>query len=139
MIKASDKKTTAAAQHPSCYEKNDQPSFGIAFCRKDGTQRFALYSFLSALDFDGKRELIFRFASWIAYVRGEALSPIWNAVQEGNLAQVREVNRTCHKSEPWVRELILVETEAVQPLTGLPFPEENTRFSEAPHFQPMPS
>jgi hypothetical protein len=83
MLKAPDKRTPVTPKILASYEESDHPRFGIAFWRKDGTQRFATYAFLSAVDFDGDGELIFRFTHWQANVRGEALQPLWEAAQEG--------------------------------------------------------
>jgi hypothetical protein len=111
MIKTFDTRTTAAAQQPACYVESDAPSLGIAFCRKDGTQRFAPYSFLSSVDFNGHGELVFRFDTWSASVRGEALQPLWKALREGCLAQVNELDRPSIGGEPSVFKLIFVDAE----------------------------
>jgi hypothetical protein len=122
MLKAPDKRTPATSRVPASYEESDQPRLGIAFWRKDGTRRFASYSFLSAVDFDGDGELIFRFTHWQANVRGEALQPLWEAAQEGRLAQVREIDKSPGPAEPWVRELILADFDLEPSFTTPQFP-----------------
>jgi hypothetical protein len=121
MLKASDKKPPATPQIPASYEESDHPRLGIAFWRKDGTQRFAAYAFLSVVDFDGDRELIFRFTHWQAKVRGKALQPLWEAAQEGRLAQVRELDKSPGPANPWVHELIFAEFDLEPSLTNPPF------------------
>jgi hypothetical protein len=133
MLKAPDKRTPVTPKILASYEESDHPRFGIAFWRKDGTQRFAAYAFLSAVDFDGDGELIFRFTHWQANVRGEALQPLWEAAQEGRLAQVRELDKSPGPAEPWVYELILAEFDFEPSLTNPPFPmNSETPPSKAP-------
>ena len=125
MIKTTDKKAASAPQHHACFEESTQPSLGITFCRKDGVQRFAPHAFLSTVDFDGKGELVFRFTTWSATVRGETLQPLWKAVRDGCLTQVREMDHSPDTAAPWVREIIFADSNA-DPETsfiGPAFPE----------------
>ena len=60
--------TTAKARHPTptCHSINPSPSEsvpGISFEKLDGKWRFIPYALLSAVEFDGKDELKFHFAS----------------------------------------------------------------------------
>ena len=125
MLKATDKKVTAATRHHACYEESTLPSLGITFCRKDGVQRFAPLSFLSAVDFGGKGELIFRFTTWTATVRGVSLQPLWKAVRDGCLTEVRELDRSPGPAAPWVREIVFADAnaDAETSFTGPAFPE----------------
>ena len=125
MLKSADKKATAAQQHHACYEESPQPSLGITYCRKDGVQRFAPNSFLSTVDFDGKSELIFHFTTWSAIVHGENLQPLWKAVRNGYLSQVREHDQSSDVTAPWVREIIFADAnaDAETSFIGPAFPE----------------
>ena len=125
MLKTADKKVTAAPQHHACYEESAQPSLGITFCRKDGVQRFAPHAFLSTVDFDGKGEVIFRFTTWSATVRGENLQTLWKAVRNGCLSQVRGHDQSSDVTAPWVREIIFADADsnAETSFIGPAFPE----------------
>ena len=112
MIKTADKKAPEVPLRHASYEESTTPSMGITFCRKDGTQRFASYAFLAAVDFDGKGEMIFRFTAWTATVRGETLLALWKAVQEGCLTLVQETDRTHPAEAPWVREITVSESDS---------------------------
>lgn len=57
---------------------------------KGGTKRFALHSFLSAVDFDGSGTLVFRYSIGTITVKGKALQPLWEAICQGTLSRVRE-------------------------------------------------
>jgi hypothetical protein len=109
MIKIADKKDGFAPQHNASYEETVQPSLGITFCRKDGVQRFAPYSFLSTVEFVATDELIFRFTSWSATVRGETLQPLWKAVRAACLLEVRESRHASDSVTPTVREIIFAD------------------------------
>jgi hypothetical protein len=123
MIKTADKKAPAVPLDP-CYEEDTQPCLGITFCPTDSMQRYAPYAFLSTVDFDGRGEMIFRFTSWTATVRGENLQALWKAVREGCLTLVRERNRTSSTEEPWVREIAFSEADSDADLrvTGPAYP-----------------
>ena len=125
MLKSADKKATAAPQRHACYEESAQPSLGITFCRKDGVQRFVPFSFLSNVDFDGNGELIFHFTTWSATVRGENLQPLWKAVRDGCLTEVRELDRAPDATAPWVREIVFADSnaDAETSFTGPAFPD----------------
>jgi hypothetical protein len=131
MLKTPEKRTVATEKVSVSYQEGDQPTLGIAFCKKDGTQRFAPYSFLTAVDFHGKGELVFCFTHWSAIVRGEELRPLWEAVQEGRLALVRELDKSPAGAEPWVHELIFAESDSERSLFTLPFPQGTPADSPA--------
>lgn len=111
MIKTADKKAAAVPLDHPCYEETPQPCLGITFCPNDSIQRFAPYAFLSTVDFDGKGEMIFRFTSWTATVRGENLQAIWKAIREECLTLVREQDRTSSTGEAWVREVAFSDVD----------------------------
>ena len=125
MLKTPDKKAAAVQQHSACYEEGIHPSIGITFCRRDGVQRFASFAFLSTVDCDGRSELIFRFTTWSATVRGENLQPLWKAVRNGCLSQVCEHDQSSDVTAPWVREVIFADSnaDAETSFIGLPLPE----------------
>jgi hypothetical protein len=106
MIKIADKKDSPVPPHNASYEESIQPSLGITFCRKDGSQRYAPYSFLSTVEFAANGELIFRFTSWSATVRGETLQPLWKAVRTACLLEVCESRHASDSITPTVREII---------------------------------
>ena len=124
MLKTTDKKI-ASPHHHACYEESAQPSVGITFCRKDGVQRFAPHAFLSTIDFDAAGELIFRFTTWTATVRGDNLQPLWKALRDGCLTEVRELDRSPDATAPWVREIVFADSnaDAETSFTGPAFPE----------------
>ncbi len=109
MIKIAEKKDSLVPHHNASHEESIQPSLGITFCRKDGSQRFAPYSFLSTVEFVAAGELIFRFTSWSATVRGETLQPLWKAVRAACLLEVRESRQTSDSTTPTVREIIFAD------------------------------
>ena len=124
MIKTADNRVTTTREHAASYEESAQPPLGLIFCRKDGAQRLAVYSFLSAVDFDGKGEMSFHFTTWKAIVRGERLEPLWQSIQEARLSKVRESEHAIKPNEPWVRELTFAEIGAEAALPGPAFPED---------------
>jgi hypothetical protein len=91
MLKSSERKHTTPPANQPCFETSEQPqSPGISFEMKGGTKRFALHSFLSAVDFDGSGALILRYTFGTITVKGKALQPLWEAVCQGTLSRVRE-------------------------------------------------
>ncbi len=70
----------------------------------DGAKRFALYSFLSTVDFDGTGELVFHYTFGSITVKGKALQPLWEHLLGGTLTGVCEVES--HLSEaPSISEI----------------------------------
>ena len=91
MIKSSERKNTNPSASQSCFEKSDHGlELGISFEKKDGSVRFALYSFLSAVDFDGSEKLVFRYTFGTVTIQGCTLQPIWKILRQGSLARISE-------------------------------------------------
>jgi hypothetical protein len=127
MIKAADNRVATPREHAASYEESAQPPLGLIFCRKDGAQRLAVYSFLSAVDFDGKGEITFQFTTWKAIVRGERLEPLWQSIQDARLSKVRESEHAIKPNEPWVRKITFAALGAEAALPGPAFPEDRAR------------
>jgi len=122
MIRSSERKSTnPRAENPS-FEKSDQgPELGISFEKKDGAKRFALYSFLSAVDFDNSGTLVFRYTFGPIKVKGKALQPLWEHLRTCTLVRVCE-SESLSSEAPSISEITLVDLRdisAVEPL----FPE----------------
>lgn len=63
---------------------------GITFELRSGCQRFGPLAFLSWVDFNSPNEIVFYYPNRTVILRGTGLIPIWDCVQKGNLALVRE-------------------------------------------------
>jgi len=112
MIKSSERKNTNPSASQSCFEKSDHgPELGISFEKKDGIKRLALYSFLSAVDFDGSGELIFRYTFGTIMVRGKALQPLWEHLRKGTLIRVCQVESQ-QPDLPSISEIKLIGFDA---------------------------
>jgi len=122
MIKSSERKNTNSSANQPCFEKSEHgPELGISFEKKDGTKRFALYSFLSAVDFDGSGELIFRYTYGSITMKGKALQPLWEHLRKGTLIRVCEAESHLPES-PSISEITFAEKETAS--IGEPlFPE----------------
>ena len=72
------------------------------------------------MDFESG-EMIFRFTTWTAIVRGERLEPIWKALKEACLSQVQEINQPTSSTEPWVLDLGFAAIDEARPLAGPAF------------------
>jgi hypothetical protein len=91
VIKSNERKNTNPSDSQPCFEKSEHgQELGISFEKKDGTKRFALYSFLSAVDFDGSGTLVFRYTFGTFTIRGRALQAVWEALRQGALSRVCE-------------------------------------------------
>ena len=122
MIRSSERKSTNPRAENPCFEKSEHgPELGISFEKKDGAKRFALYSFLSTVDFNGSGILIFRYTFGTITVKGKALQPLWEHLRGGTLMRVCEVES--HLSEaPSISEITFAGVETV-PVGEPPFPE----------------
>ena len=124
MIKTADNRVTTTRENAASYEEGSHPPVRIIFCRKDRSQRMAVISFLSTVDFDGEGDITFYFTTWKAIVRGERLEAIWQSAQESRLSKIRESEHSMQPNEPWVRELTFAEIGAEAALPGPAFPED---------------
>jgi hypothetical protein len=116
MIKSKDK-TSASSRHSACFAENEAAS-GIAFEKGNGTKRFAPYSFLSSVDFDGAGELVFRYTFGTITVRGQALESLWNALCRGTLVRVNE-----QTGESATQDVILIQAIVIEDdYNGVPDP-----------------
>lgn len=120
MIKFIEKKAAPTTTPAACCIISNQPSLGIEFVKKDGERRFAPYSFLVRADRIANGEMKFHFTSWEVILRGDALQPLWEAVCEGCLSQVRELDQVREADGPWVHELVFRES-----IQDFPFPTEH--------------
>ena len=91
MLKSSERNSANAKVGNPCFEKGEHsPEFGISFEKKDGTKRFAPLSFLSAVDFHGPDELVFRYTFGTVAIRGRKLEAIWDILRQGSLVRLCE-------------------------------------------------
>ena len=91
MLKSSERTPANAKAGNPCFEKGEHgPELGISFEKKDGMRRFAPYSFLSAVDFHGPDELVFRYTFGTVTIHGTALQPVWDVLRHGSLVRLCE-------------------------------------------------
>ena len=122
--------TTAKARHPAptCHAINPSPSEsvpGISFEKLDGKWRFIPYALLSAVEFDGKDELRFHFASGPLTVRGKNLGSLWKPIRTCQLERIWETRNPAVTDGAWVRELLFAELCSEADPGSLPFPKES--------------
>jgi len=122
MIKSNERRTLQKPHENSCFEKREHGSeLGIEFEKKDGTKRFALNSFLSAVDFDGSGELVFRYTFGTITVKGKALQPLWGLIRTGTLMRLSE-SGTPPVNSLFISEITLADSSTASTLEPL-FPE----------------
>jgi len=122
MIRSSERKSTNPRAENPCFEKSEHgPELGISFEKKDGTKRFALYSFLSAVDFDGSGTLVFRYTFGTITVKGKALQSLWEHLCACTLVRVCEAESLSSEG-PLISEITFAEAETV-PIGEPLFPE----------------
>jgi hypothetical protein len=109
MIKSNDPKSATLQTGNSCFRKSEHgPGLGISFEKKDGRKQFALYSFLSAVDFNRSTELIFHYTFGSISVKGESLQPLWDHICAGTLVQVFETEHSSQES-PLIHEIVFAD------------------------------
>jgi hypothetical protein len=120
MIKSSERKHINPSASRPCFEKSDRgPELGISFEKKDGAMRFALYSFLSAVDFDGTGELVFRYTFGPITVKGKALQPLWEHLRTCTLVRVCESESLLPSEAPSISEITLADLDAISTVEPL--------------------
>jgi len=127
MIKSADPRSGSG---PECYTASNggKSPPGIIFEKADGTCRYLPYSLLSAVDFNSRDELSFRFDSSSIVVHGKNLRPIWMATCENELEGVREIegpDLAGIGNTPWVREIVFSDGDNRTGSDSLPFPNES--------------
>jgi len=86
--------------------------------KKDGAKRFALYSFLSAVDFDGSGTLVYRYTFGTITVKGKALHPLWENLRACTLVRVCEAESLSSEG-PSISEITLADLEAISAVEPL--------------------
>jgi len=122
--------TTAKARHPTptCHSISPSPSElvpGISFEKLDGKWRFMPYALLSAVEFDGKDELKFHFASGPITVHGRNLGLIWKPIRTCQLERIWETKHPVALDGAWVSKLLFTELSTEADPNSLPFPSES--------------
>jgi hypothetical protein len=106
MIKSQDKRPDTRDDNRSVFIE-DKSALGIAFEKSNGAKRFAPAPFLSAIDYNGDDELIFRYPSATITVKGRGLRPLWEAACQGVLATVIETG--FREEEPSVTTIVILD------------------------------
>jgi hypothetical protein len=106
MIKNQDKRSDTRDGIRSVFIEN-KAALGIAFEKSNGAKRFEPAPFLSAVDYNGDDELVFRYPSATITVRGRGLQPLWDAACQGVLAKVIESG--VREEEPSVTAVIILD------------------------------
>ena len=109
MLKSSERTPANAKTGNSCFEKGEHgPELGISFEKKDGTKRFASYSFLSAVDFHDPDELVFRYTFGTVTIHGRTLQPIWDVLRQGSLVRLCEAG-DISSGEPSIKTITVTD------------------------------
>jgi hypothetical protein len=106
MIKNQDKRADTRDASRSVFIEN-KFALGIAFEKSNGAKRFVPSPFLSAIDYNGDDELVFRYPSATITVRGRGLRPLWDAACQGVLATVIETG--LREEEPCVTAIVILD------------------------------
>lgn len=89
MIKSQNEPSTPPRPPYPSFVESESP-LGISFELRDDRKRFVPHSFLSAVDFTGAEEMIFRYTFCTITVRGKALASIWSSLCAGKLGRIIE-------------------------------------------------
>jgi hypothetical protein len=106
MIKNQDKRADTRDASRSVFIES-KSALGIAFEKSNGVKRFVPTPFLSAIDYNGDDELVFRYHSATITVRGHGLRPLWDAACQGVLATVIETG--LREEEPSVTTIVILD------------------------------
>ena len=106
MIKNQDKRADTRDASRSVFIES-KSALGIAFEKSNGVRRFVPAPFLSAIDYNGDDELVFRYPSATITVRGRGLRPLWDAACQGVLATVIESG--VREEEPSVTAVVILD------------------------------
>jgi hypothetical protein len=106
MIKNQDKRSDTRDGNRSIFIEN-KSALGIAFEKSNGTKRFVPAPFLSAIDYNGNDELVFRYPFATITVKGSGLRPLWDAARQGILATVIETG--VREEEPSVIAIVILD------------------------------
>lgn len=120
MLKTSERKAPNPPANNPCFEKSEHgPELGISFEKKDGTKRFAHYSFLSAVDSDGPEKLVFRYTFCTVIIQGRSLQALWKTVCQGSLSRVCEAD-SLSSCEPFINTITIADVAIPPDEPGFP-------------------